>query len=359
MSKGIEENASLASTGRASETGNYRNCLLLAGDGLSYIILTLRFHVDDGGPATWERTIDFVREVLVLKSLFLAMRPRQWVKNVFIYAALVFDRQLVRPVPLMRTTFTFIAFCLISGTVYLVNDLKDIDKDRRHPTKRNRPLPSGRLSPRVAVIAAVVIPLVVIPLSFWVDLEMGSVLTTYLGLMLLYSFYLKEFVIIDVMTIAAGFVLRVVAGVVVIEVARFSPWLYVCMTLLALFLAIGKRRHELFTLGAEANNHRASLEHYSLELTDQMSLVVTSAVLMAYSLYTFSAPNLPRVDGQPLMMLTIPFVLYAVFRYMYLIHVQKKGGTPEDIVFGDVPFLVDLLLYGVAVLVLMYWVPEG
>jgi hypothetical protein len=156
------------------------------------------------------------------------------------------------------------------------------------------------------------------------------------------------------MTIAAGFVLRVAAGVVVIDVARFSPWLYVCMTLLAIFLGVGKRRHELFTLGENANSHRAILEHYSIELIDQMSVVVTSAVIVAYSLYTFSAQNLPQIDGQPLMMLTIPFVLYAIFRYQYLIHVRKEGGTPEDIVLGDIPFLVDLVLYGGFVLVLMY-----
>jgi len=180
------------------------------------------------------------------------------------------------------------------------------------------------------------------------------ILTTYLGMMILYSFYLKHLVIIDVMTIAAGFVLRVAAGVVVIDVERFSPWLYVCMTLLALFLGVGKRRHELFTLQGNANSHRASLEHYSLELIDQMSVVVTSAAIMAYSLYTFSAPNLPRIDGQPLMMLTIPFVLYGIFRYQYLIHVKKKGGTPEDVVLGDVPFIVDMMLFGITVLVLMY-----
>jgi hypothetical protein len=149
-------------------------------------------------------------------------------------------------------------------------------------------------------------------------------------------------------------VLRVAAGVVVIEVERFSPWLYVCMTLLALFLAVGRRRHELFTLRSNANSHRASLEHYSLELIDQMSVVVTSAAIMAYSLYTFSAQNLPRVDGQPLMMLTIPFVLYGIFRYQYLVHVRNEGGTPEDIVLGDIPFIVDMLLYGITVLILMY-----
>jgi len=161
-------------------------------------------------------------------------------------------------------------------------------------------------------------------------------------------------VIVDVMTIAAGFVLRVAAGVVVIEGTQFSPWLYVCMTLLALFLGVGKRRHELFTLGESANSNRASLEHYSLELIDQMSVVVTSAAIMAYSLYTFSAPNLPRLDGQPLMMLTIPFVLYGIFRYQYLIHVRKEGGTPEDVVLGDLPFMVDMGMYGLCVLVLMY-----
>jgi 4-hydroxybenzoate polyprenyltransferase len=282
------------------------------------------------------------------------MRPKQWVKNVFIFAALVFDRKLTDPTSLLHTILTVIVFCLVSSTVYLINDLVDIEKDRQHPTKRKRPLPSGQLKPSVAIAAAIAIPLICIPIAFVFNPSLGAILTLYLALMVLYSFYLKHLVIIDVMTIAAGFVLRVAAGVVVIEVERFSPWLYVCMTLLALFLAVGKRRHELFTLRSNANNHRASLEHYSLELIDQMSVVVTSAAIMAYSLYTFSAQNLPRVDGQPLMMLTIPFVLYGIFRYQYLVHVRNEGGTPEDIVLGDIPFIVDMLLYGITVLILMY-----
>jgi 4-hydroxybenzoate polyprenyltransferase len=282
------------------------------------------------------------------------MRPKQWVKNVFIFAAVVFDKQLNKPVALANTVGAVLAFCLISSGVYLVNDLVDIEKDRQHPTKRKRPLPSGALDPKIALAAAIAIPLICIPAALALNVALGAILTAYYGMMLLYSFYLKHVVIIDVMTIAAGFVLRVAAGVVVIDVARFSPWLYVCMTLLALFLGVGKRRHELFTLGENANSHRSSLEHYSLELIDQMSVVVTSAAIMAYSLYTFSAPNLPRLDGQPLMMLTIPFVLYAIFRYQYLIHVRKEGGTPEDIVLGDLPFIVDLALYGIAVLILMY-----
>lgn len=290
----------------------------------------------------------------MLKALLKTMRPKQWVKNVFIFAALVFDRKLTHPASLLHTILTVIAFCLISSTVYLVNDLVDIDKDRQHPTKRKRPLPSGQLKPRAAIAAAIAIPLICIPVAFVFNPALGAILTLYLALMILYSFYLKHLVIIDVMTIAAGFVLRVAAGVVVIDVERFSPWLYVCMTLLALFLAVGKRRHELFTLRSNANNHRASLEHYSLELIDQMSVVVTSAAIMAYSLYTFSAQNLPRVDEQPLMMLTIPFVLYGIFRYQYLVHVRNEGGTPEDIVLGDIPFIVDMLLYGITVLILMY-----
>jgi 4-hydroxybenzoate polyprenyltransferase len=285
------------------------------------------------------------------------MRPKQWSKNVFVLAAIVFDKQLTHLVPLLHTVLAVVAFSLVSSAVYVINDLVDVEKDREHPTKRRRPLASGELSPKVALVAAIVLPGVCIPAAFALNLGLGAILLAYLVLMLAYTFYLKHIVIIDVMTIAAGFVLRVAAGVVVIDVARFSPWLYVCMTLLALFLGVGKRRHELFTLGANANNHRASLEHYSLEMIDQISVVVTSAAIMAYSLYTFSAEGLPRThDGQPLMMLTIPFVLYAIFRYQYLIHVRREGGTPEDILLGDLPFLADLALYGISVLVLMYLV---
>jgi 4-hydroxybenzoate polyprenyltransferase len=294
----------------------------------------------------------------LLKALLQTMRPKQWTKSVFVFAALVFDRKLTHVPSLISTAVTAVLFSLISSTVYIINDLVDIDKDRQHPTKRNRPLPSGRLDPKVALVAAIVLPLVCIPLAFWINWAMGLVLLVYLVLQLFYSFFLKHAVILDVMTIAAGFVLRVIAGVVVIEVERFSPWLYVCMTLLALFMGFGKRRHELFTLGVNANNHRASLQHYNLELIDQMSVVVISAAIMAYSLYTFSAPNLPRRGNEPLMMLTIPFVLYGLFRYQYLIHVRQEGGTPEEIVLKDLPLIADLLLYGVTVLILMYGFPS-
>jgi 4-hydroxybenzoate polyprenyltransferase len=290
----------------------------------------------------------------MLKALLQTMRPKQWIKSVFIFAALVFDRKLAHGPSLLSTFVTAVLFSLVSSTVYIINDLVDIDKDRQHPTKRNRPLPSGQLDPKVAIAAAIALPLVCIPLGFWINSAMGLVLLVYLVLQLFYSFFLKHMVIIDVMTIATGFVLRVIAGVVVIEVERFSPWLYVCMTLLALFLGFGKRRHELFTLGVNANNHRASLQHYNLELIDQMSVVVISAAVMAYSLYTFSAPNLPRRGNQPLMMLTIPFVLYGLFRYQYLIHVKREGGTPEELVLKDLPLVVDLMLYGLTILVLMY-----
>ena len=306
-----------------------------------------------------DRTYPTQRRTFLLKALLKTMRPKQWTKQVFVFAALVFDRKLTNTAALLHTVITAMLFCLISRAVYIVNDLVDIEKDRLHPTKRSRPLPAGELNPKVAIVVAVLIPLVCIPAALLFNPAMGLVLLGYLVLQILYSFFLKNIVIIDVMAIAAGFVLRVLAGVVVIDVERFSPWMYVCMTLLALFLGFGKRRHELFTLRGDANNHRASLEHYSLELIDQMSVVVISAAIMAYSLYTFSAPNLPRLDGQPLMMLTIPFVLYGIFRYQYLIHVKKEGGTPEEIVLKDAPLVADLLLYGITVVILMYGFPSS
>jgi len=288
----------------------------------------------------------------MLISLFRTMRPKQWTKNIFIFAALVFDEKLFIPELLARTVAAFVLFCLLSGTVYLINDLVDMEKDRQHPAKRHRPLASGQLKPTVAVAAAVLIPLVSLPLSFVLQPLFGVVALSYLAVMVAYSFVLKNIVIIDVLTIAAGFVLRVAAGAIVVEVERFSPWLYVCMTLLALFQGFGKRRHELVVLEESANEHRPILNEYSLQLLDEMIAVVSSATVVAYSLYTFSAPNLP---GNHAMMLTIPFVLYGIFRYLYLMHFKKEGGSPEEILFKDRPLLIDLGLWSLAVIVIMYY----
>jgi len=287
----------------------------------------------------------------MLVNLLKTMRPKQWPKNVFIFTALVFDEKLFTPAPLLKTIATFILFCLTSSAVYLINDLADIEKDRQHPTKRLRPLPSGQLKRSVAIAAAVLIPLITMPLFFLLDPHLGLIALVYLLMMITYSFVLKNIVILDVLTVAAGFVLRVAAGAVVVEVERFSPWLYICATLAALFIGVGRRRHELILLAENANEHRASLSEYSLPLLDEMISVVASATIIAYSLYPFSAPNLPSNHA---MMLTIPFVLYGVFRYLYLIHVKSKGGAPEEIFLSDLPLIIDLGLWALAVIAILY-----
>lgn len=289
-----------------------------------------------------------------LGPLLKTMRPRQWTKNVFVFAALVFDGKLTQWPLLLKTTATFALFCLISSVVYIVNDLADIERDRAHPTKRLRPLPSGRLSPGTARIAAIILAIVGLGGSLALKPALGLVAAAYLLLNLAYTFYLKEIVIVDVMSIAAGFVLRVVAGVVVVQVARFSPWLYVCTTLLALFLALGKRRHELLLLAEDANAHRSILDHYTVPFLDQLISLVTSTTVIAYSLYTFSAPNLP---SNHLMMLTVPFVLYGLFRYLYLIHVRHLGGAPEELLLKDLPLLLSVALWGASVVVILYLFP--
>lgn len=287
----------------------------------------------------------------MLKELIISMRPKQWTKNVFLFAALVFDLKLFNLALLGKTIAAFALFCLLSGTVYLINDLADIEQDRLHPTKRNRPLPAGRLPLSWAIGAAIVLPAISLPLSFYLDLTFGLIALSYLLLQVAYSFALKNVVILDVMTVAAGFVLRVAAGAVVAQAERFSPWLYVCTTLLALFIALGRRREELILLADNANQHRKILEEYSPAFIDEMLNVVTAAAIIAYSLYTFSAENLPANKS---MMLTIPFVIYGLLRYLYLIHQKKMGGSPEEIVLKDIPLLVSNLLWGVTAVIILY-----
>jgi len=279
------------------------------------------------------------------------MRPKQWTKNVFVLAALVFDRKLLLPHFLLRALGAFALFCAISSAVYLVNDLADIEKDRQHPAKRNRPLASGQLAPRTAAMAALGLILASMFFAYRLDPPFSAVAGSYLLLMVLYSFWLKNIVLVDVMTVAAGFVLRVAAGVVVVRAARFSPWLYLCMVFGALFIAIGKRRHELVLLDQNANAHRSIFDEYNLALLDDMIRMVTASTAMAYSLYTFSAPNLPTNHA---MMLTIPFLLYGLFRYMYLIQVKGEGGTPEELIFEDKPFLLTIVLWGLSAILIMY-----
>ena len=290
----------------------------------------------------------------MLVQLLKTMRPRQWAKQGFIAAALVFDGKLLDPYYLGRTIAAMVVFSLVSSVVYILNDLADVDKDRAHPSKRDRPLASGRLSPSAARASAALLMLFSFAGAYLLGWPFLGVTLIYFALNVAYSFGLKEYVILDLMAIAAGFVLRVVAGVVLVDVARFSPWLYVCTTFLALFIAINKRRHEQVLLAENAGNHRTTLASYTLPLLDQLSTVVTSATLMAYSLYTFSAPNLPANHA---MMLTIPFVIYGLFRYSYLVQVSGHGGAPEEVVLRDVPLIIAVSLWSLAVVVVLYLTP--
>ena len=288
----------------------------------------------------------------MLNALLKSMRPRQWAKNVVVFTALVFDVKLFSPVYLGRTVAAFVLLCLLAGAVYIVNDLADIDKDRQHPTKRNRPIAAGRLSKATAAVAATVLVLVALIGGFALNPFFGLLALLYFALNLFYSLWLKNVVIVDALIVAAGFVIRVGAGAALVDVERFSPWLYVGMTLLALFLVLGKRRREIAMLGDQANNHRAVLANYNLEFIDQMIGVVSASAIIAYSFYTFSAENLPQ---NHLMMLTIPFVMYGIFRYLYLIHVRHEGGAPDELVFKDMPLLIDVILWGALAVAILYF----
>ena len=286
------------------------------------------------------------------------MRPRQWTKNGIVFLAFIFSvgqqYHLSDPstwVPkLLESMVAFACFAAVSSADYLVNDIRDIESDRAHPRKRRRPIAAGLLPVRTAWIGAVVLGVGGNAAAFALDWKMGLVILAYTVLMVAYSYQLKHIVLVDLMVIAAGFVLRAMAGALAIEVP-ISPWLYVVTALGALFLGINKRRAELELLQEGAGNHRKILDEYSTELLDQMGSTVTAAVLMAYGLYTFTAEGLPKNHS---MMLTIPFVLYGIFRYLYLVHRRELGGSPTDILLTDVPLILDVVLWALAILAIVY-----
>ena len=288
----------------------------------------------------------------MLTALIKTMRPRQWVtKNVFIFAAIVFDKQLLIVDSFLRTMAGFVLFSLISSSVYIFNDLADIDADRQHPQKKDRPIPSGKLPVPLAWFACFILVAVTLGAGYWLAPRFAYVIGLYFLINMAYSKWLKHIPIIDVLIISAGFVLRVGAGVTLIHVERFSPWLYVVMTLLSLFLGFGKRRAELALLMHGAGSHRKVLDGYTLPLLDQYIMIVSGTTIVSYSLYTFSAPNVPENHS---MMLTIPFVVYTIFRYLYLIEVKHAGGAPEEILLSDRPFQIAMVLWGLVVLVIFY-----
>lgn len=280
----------------------------------------------------------------------LLLRPKQWLKNFFIFAALLFSRNLFDAAMLVAAVEAFVIFCLISSGVYVLNDVFDRARDQNHPVKKNRPVASGRMPAGSACLMASVLLGAGLLWSFMVAAGLGLTCLAYVLLMLAYSALLKELVILDIFTIAAGFILRVVAGAEAI-VVYLSPWLLLCTVFLSLFIALGKRRHELYLLSQEAAEHRPALNHYSFAFIDQMVAVATSATILSYSLYTFLAPTSKALMG------TIPFVLYGLFRYLYVIYQQNGGGAPEEILTKDRPLQIVVLLWVIACFLALYLGP--
>jgi 4-hydroxybenzoate polyprenyltransferase len=292
----------------------------------------------------------------MVQDIFISMRPRQWLKNLFVFAALIFARRFTQPHQLLLSAAAFIIFCLLSGAVYLFNDLADAEGDRRHEVKKLRPIASGRLSKPAALSAALLVSLGALGAAFSVSLSFGAVSLVYLALMIAYSLSLKHVVIVDVILIAFGFILRVLAGGVIIQVP-ISVWLYLCTFLLSLFLALSKRRHEVVLLGKDAATHRKNLVEYSAPLLDQMIAVVTSSTLMAYALYTLTPRTRSEVSAR--LYLTIPFVVYGIFRYLYLVHRKTGGGEPGKTLLTDPALLADIVLWIIAVFLILRFFPPG
>lgn len=289
----------------------------------------------------------------MFKALIQTLRPRQWLKNLVIFAGIVFDGQLGNWSALLRVLLAFFLFCLVSGITYTINDLIDIEADRAHPKKQHRPIASGALSPKAAILFVVILSIIIFPAAFFLDLWFGIICLGYTLLMLAYSRWFKNVMLIDVMVIAAGFVLRMQAGISVITVKHFSPWLYILTSLLALFLAFGKRFSELKMLNDQAGETRKTLRGYNLPLLNQYLVIILGAILITYMLYTF-APTAGEHSYS--MMFTIPFVLYGVLRYLQILHTKESGAAPEEVLLTDRPLQASIVLWAITVFIILYLV---
>lgn len=301
----------------------------------------------------YSQTPSAIRREGQARALLTAMRPRQWMKNLLVLAPVLFSENVFNREAVTRGLSAFALFCLVSSSSYLINDLKDLEQDRLHPLKQRRPLAAGSLAPRTALFAASALLLLGLAGALLLDRGVALVVVVYWLVTLAYTFALKHQVILDVFAIASGYVLRVVAGALVIRV-EMSSWLLICTTLLALFLGFGKRRNELLLLKETAGNHRRVLEDYSPRFLDMMIGVVTASTVTSYALYTVSEETTARLQTRWLL-LTLPFVLYGIFRYLYLMYHKERGGDPLETAFTDTAMLVNLLLWAVAVALILYW----
>ena len=304
-------------------------------------------------PTTSATTVATKQEsAFSLGALVESLRPAQWVKNGFVFAALIFSQSLFIWERTLRVAVAAGLFCLVASAFYLLNDLLDAPEDRSHPAKSQRPIASGRLAARTALATALALAFFAFTAAWFLDRSFTLVLVLYATLSALYSLFLKHVMLLDVFIVAAGFVFRVVGGGLVIHV-EISSWLIVCTTMLALFLALTKRRHELVFLGSNASNHRASLAHYSPYFLDQLIGIVTAATLMSYSLYTLSEDAMTKFPGKRLE-LTIPFVLFGIFRYLYLVHQASEGGNPTKLLLTDRVLLATVVLWAAVVALIIY-----
>lgn len=293
-----------------------------------------------------------------MSAFILSLRPRQWTKNLLVFAGVAFAQRIFHVPDLLRATVAFVIFCVVSGVIYIINDVFDRDADRNHPAKRHRPIASGRLSTSAAIAGAMLIGLPGLATAWLLSIPFAITVVAYMLLMILYSTWLKHIVIIDVFAIAAGFVLRAVAGALVIHV-EISSWLLVCTILLSLFLGLSKRRSELVILEGEAMGHRRILKEYTPSMLDQMISVVTSSTVVAYALYTLSPDTVAKFNTHGLS-LTIPFVIYGIFRYLYLVHRHDLGDSPDKLLVEDKPLLIAVALWALAAAVVIYIAgPQG
>ncbi len=287
----------------------------------------------------------------LVAAAVVSLRPRQWSKNLFVFAGLIFSQSLFTPL-FWPALAAFLIFCALSGAIYVFNDLADVEKDRLHPTKRNRPIASGALAAPTAAALGVVLLVGSLGAAFRLSVPFFLVAAAYAILLTAYSLWLKHLVILDVLTVAAGFVLRAVGGAAAIAV-EISGWLVICTILVALFLALGKRRHEYRTLRGDAAAHRPILAEYSESFLDQMVAVVTASTVTAYALYTMSPDTVAKFHTR-LLPVTLPFVLYGIFRYLYLLYRRELGGNPSDLLLNDRALLVNTVLWMLSLLVIIY-----
>jgi 4-hydroxybenzoate polyprenyltransferase len=291
------------------------------------------------------------REAHLVAATLISLRPRQWVKNLFVFAGLIFSQNLFTPL-FWPALAAFAIFCGLSGAVYLVNDASDMERDRLHPLKRRRPVASGDLPRGIAIAVAVALLVASLAAAFGLSWRFGLAAAAYGGLLVAYSLWLKSMVILDVLTVSMGFVLRAVAGAEAVAV-DISGWLVICTVLIALFLALGKRRHEYLSLTGDAAAHRPILAEYSEGFLDQMIAVVTASTVMAYALYTMWPETVGKFHTR-LLPLTLPFVLYGIFRYLYLLYRRDLGGNPSDLLLTDRALLVNTLLWMAALVAIIY-----